>query len=85
VAARTFYDLFEIARVLVRPDHGASVIVNADNRRVRARVELRVTDGGSGGIQIPQADRMAALPKAAGFKGTVRLLLVIIRGSAESV
>jgi hypothetical protein len=84
VAARTFYDLFEIARVLVRPDHGASVIVNADNRRVRARVELRVTDGGSG-IQIPQADRMAALPKAAGFKGTVRLLLVIIRGSAESV
>ena len=55
--------------MLVRPDHGASVIVNADNRRVRARVELRVTDGGSG-IQIPQAVRKAALPKAAGFNGT---------------
>jgi hypothetical protein len=44
---------FEIALVLVGLDHVASVIVNADDCRVRAGAKLRATDSGSGVDKVP--------------------------------
>ena len=38
--------LLKIARVLVRLDHVANVIVNANHRLMRAAAVLRVSDGG---------------------------------------
>jgi hypothetical protein len=45
--------LFGIALVLVRLDHIASVIVYADDCRVRAGAKLRATDSGSSVDKVP--------------------------------
>jgi hypothetical protein len=45
----------EIAVVLVRRDHIASMIVYADDCRARAGVTLRVTDSGSSVDKVPAA------------------------------
>jgi hypothetical protein len=37
----------------VRLDHVASIIVNADDSRVRAGAKLRATDSGSGVDKVP--------------------------------
>jgi hypothetical protein len=45
--------LFELALVLVRLDHIASMIVNADDCRVRAGAKLRATDSGGSVDKVP--------------------------------
>ena len=50
---------FEIARVLVRLDHVASVIINADHSIMRAAAVHRVADGES-------LDRFISVPRRTG-------------------
>jgi hypothetical protein len=44
MAARTFSELFEVARVLVHLDHVASSIVHANNGVMLATAKLGVVD-----------------------------------------